>query len=132
MKMRIREWLKEKKKHGGEAGVTLIEAAVAVLLLGGGILTMVLCMSGGAFAVQANDQEVTAQGLARTQLEYIKEYPYDAEATTYPTITAPEGYEITVTVEEVPDTTESIQKITVEVTRNDISVLTVEDYKVDR
>ena len=132
MKKKIGEWLKFKLRSGGERGVALIEAAVAAALLGGGVLTMVLSMSGGVMAVQENDQEVTAQALARTQLEYTKEYPYDPDAETYPTVDAPEGYSIVVTVAAVPDTTSGIQKITVDIERAENTILSIEDYKVDR
>lgn len=132
MSVRLKKWLKEKINIRGEQGVSLVEAAVTVVLLGGAVLAMILSISGGALAVQVNDEQVTAQALARTQMEYIKEYPYDPDATTYPTITAPADYDITVTVGAVPDTTDTIQKITVDIARNEITLLTVENYKEDR
>jgi hypothetical protein len=130
--MKIRDWLKSKIIHGSERGVTLVEAAVTVLLLGGGVLTMVLTMSGGVMAVQVNDEEVTAQGLARTQMEYTKEYLYNTGATTYPKVAAPDSYNITVSVAAVPLATNNIQKITVNVSREGNSILSIQDYKVNR
>ncbi len=130
--MNICQWLKAKINIGSERGVTLVEAAVAVLILGGGVLMMVLGMSDGAMAVQQNDEQVTAQGLARTQMEYIKEYPYDPDATTYPAVAAPDGYGITVSVAAVPETNTEIQKVTATITRNGNTVLTIQDYKVNR
>lgn len=132
MKKNIRKSLKTGTGNRGEQGVTLIEAAIAVLLLGGVVLTMVLSLSGGAMAVNVNDTEVTAQGIARTQMEYVKAYPYDADAVTYPIVTAPAKYDITVTVAAVPDTNTDIQKVTVDVARGGNTILTVEDYKVNR
>ena len=117
---------------GGEGGITLVEAAVCILLLGGGVLTMVLTMSGGALAVQENDEEVTAQGLARSEMEYIKEYPYNPLADTYPAIDAPDDYTIGVTVAGVPDTNANIQKVTAVITRAGKTVFTIQDYKVNR
>jgi type II secretory pathway pseudopilin PulG len=115
-----------------ETGLTLVESLVAIAILGGGVLTLVLAMSGGALAVQENDQMVTAQSLARSQLEYTKSYPYDADATTYPAVSAPDGYSVTVGVSAVPDTDNDIQKITVSVSLQGDVIMTTEDYKVNR
>lgn len=115
-----------------ERGISLTEAAIAVFLLGGAVLTMVLGMTTGAMSEQKDEMLVTAQGLARTQIEYVKEYAYDADATTYPAVSAPDGYTIDVTVASVPDTGESIQKITADIIFNGDIVFTLHDYKVDR
>jgi type II secretory pathway pseudopilin PulG len=117
---------------GREAGITLVESLVAIAILGGGVLTLVLAMSGGALAVQENARQAAAQGLARTQLEYTKSYPYDPGATSYPAVSAPEGYSITVGVSSVPGADADIQKITADVSRDGVPVLTAEDYKVNR
>jgi type II secretory pathway pseudopilin PulG len=116
----------------GERGVTLVESLVAIALLGGGVLTMILAMSGGALAVQDNDQQTTAQSLARTQLEYTKSYTYAPGAATYPAVSVPDGYGISVGVTAVPSTNSNIQKITVNVTRDSAVIMTTEDYKVNR
>ena len=118
--------------HVSERGITLVEAAVSILLLGGGVLTMILTMSGGVLAVQVNDEEVTAQALARSQMEYTKEYPYNHLGVTYPTISAPADYDIHVTVQPVPGADTNIQKITAVITRAGQTVFTLQDYKVNR
>lgn len=116
----------------GEKGMTLVESLVAIAMLGGGVLTLVLAMSSGALALQENDQESIAQGLARTQLEYVKNYTYDPGATSYPAVSAPEGYSIVVGVTAVPGTNSNIQKITANVIRDGVIIMTAEDYKVNR
>lgn len=131
--MKITKWLKTKFKYNsGERGFSLIEAAVAVLLLGGCVLTLVMSMSSGVLAVQKDDQVVTAQGLARTQMEYIKAYPFDAGATTYPAVAAPEGYAVAVSVAAVPGASPDIQKVTATVTHGGSIVFKLQDYKVNR
>ncbi len=130
--MKIFKWFSNRINYKNERGVSLLEAAAAVLLLGGGVLTMVMSMSGGALAVQKDDQEVTAQGLARTQMEYVKECPYDVDAETYPSVSAPEGYAVSVSVAAVPEANQDIQKITATVTRAGSAVFTLQDYKVNR
>jgi type II secretory pathway pseudopilin PulG len=116
----------------GERGIALVEALVAIAILGGGVLTMILAMSGGALAVRENDQEVTAQSLARTQMEYVKNYPYDSGATTYPAVSAPTGYSISIGVTPVPGAGTDIQKVTANINRDGTVIMTVEDYKVNR
>ena len=116
----------------GEKGVTLVESLVAIGILGGGVMTLILAMSGGALAIQENDQQAVAQSLARTQIEYIKNYPFDKNATTYPSVSTPEGYGISVEVKEPTDGDNNIQKITAIITRGSAVILTAEDYKVDR
>ncbi len=120
------------RKNGHERGISLTEAAVALMLLAGAVTTLVMGMSSGALAVNKDEQEVTAQGLARTQLEYVKEYAYDADAATYPSVSAPAGYAVTAGVAAVPDTNGNIQKITATVTRGGSTVFTLQDYKVNR
>jgi len=112
-----------------ERGISLVEAVVAVAILGGGVLTMILSVSGGALAVQENDHEVVAQSLARTQMEYIKNAGY---APSYATVSAPAGYNIAVGIGAVPGGNANIQKITVSVTLDGAVIMTVVDYKVNR
>jgi Tfp pilus assembly protein PilV len=131
MKRFLKGLLKTFTKQG-ERGVALVEALVAVAVLGGGILTLVLAMSSGVLAVKENDRQSVAQGLARAQLEYTKSYAYNASATTYPTVSTPDGYGISVAVTTVPDTDSHIQKITAKVTFDGATIMTAEDYKVNR
>ena len=131
--MRIfKGFLKKLSWHCGESGMTLLEALVAIGILGGCVLTMILAMSSGALAVRENGQEVTVQNLARSQMEYIKNYAYSSNATTYPKISVPAGYSISVKVTAVPSTNTNIQKVTANVSRNGTVLMTVTDYKVNR
>jgi len=116
----------------GESGMTLLEALVSIGILGGVVLTMIFGMSGGALAVKENGQELTVQNLARTQMEYIKSYSYTVNATTYPKISAPAGYSISVGVKTVPNTNANIQKVTANVSREGALLMSVTDYKVNR
>jgi type II secretory pathway pseudopilin PulG len=109
-----------------------LESIIAIAILGGAVITLVVTMSGGALAVSENDRQAVAQGLARTQLEYVKNYAFDPGATTYPTVSAPEGYSISVGVTAVPGAGADIQKITANVTRDGAVILSAEDYKVNR
>lgn len=137
---RVRVWVQD------ERGLGLVESLAAVAILGVAVVAFVVALSTGSIAVREGDQEVVAQSLVRAQLEYVKNYPYDPEAATYPyvytydetynpnPITLQEGYDISVGVSSIPeaDGDSDIQKITVTISRNGEDILKVEDYKVYR
>jgi type II secretory pathway pseudopilin PulG len=145
MKTTINQWLvKAKGWLQDEKGVGLVESLVAVAILGIAAVVFVAALSTESIAVREEDQQVVAQSLAQAQLEYVKSYPYDSGATTYPyvdtygatynpnPVTLPEGYTISVEVASIPDTDTDIQKITVTISREGDDILIVEDYKVNR
>lgn len=132
--MSINQWLARAKAClvWGERGFGLVETLAAVAILGVVVVAFVVGLSSGTIAVREGNQELVAQSLAQTQLEYVKDYPYDSAATTYPTVDTPEGYSICVEVGSIPDTDTDIQKIMVTISRDEEDILTVEDYKVNR
>jgi Tfp pilus assembly protein PilV len=121
-----------KKRAQDQGGLGLVETLVAMAILGTSVVAFVVALSTGSIAVGEQGEEIVAQSLVRTQLEYTKSYPYDAEATTYPVVDSPDGYTISVAVASVPDTDADIQKITVTVFRESENIVTIEDYKVNR
>ena len=131
MKM-IQRIIKEKIRNRGESGMTMLEAIISIGILGGCVLTFIFAMSGGALTVRENGQETTVQNLARNQMEYIKDYTYNASATTYPKISTPPEYSISVGVTSVPDTNSNIQKVSANISRNSELLMTVSDYKRNR
>jgi len=143
----IKRWFRRiKTRFQDETGIGLVESLAAVAILGIAATSFVLSLSTGAIAVREDDQIVVAQSLAHTQLEYVKNFPYDPEATTYPyvytydedynpnPITLPEGYSMSVVASSIPQASgdTDIQKITVTVSRDGVNLMTVEDYKVRR
>ena len=124
-----------KKLKSSEAGVTLIETLVALALLG---LITVAFLSGLATTAKATliaDERATAESLARSQIEYVKNQDYinyDApEHEDYLTVT-PLDSSYSIDPPTITSIDVGIQKITVTVTRGDKTVLTVDAYKVDR
>ncbi|MDD5509367.1 MAG: type II secretion system protein [Dehalococcoidales bacterium] len=134
-----------------EKGFTLIMVLVAIAILG--LIAVIFAggISTGAKSVFVSDERVTAESLARSQLESIKNQTYiyysDDPHDTYDIISTPEGYIINLDVAPFdPDTStpysesdgvfdgdDGIQKITVTVDHHDKeAVFTLEDYKVDR
>ena len=91
------------------------------------------------------DRQNTAQSIAQSQIESIKYSDYIDFSETghddYALITTPSGYSVAVTTTPLdPDDgqalptgeDEGLQKITVTVSQNSETVLTLEDYKVER
>ena len=130
----INKWLAGAKAClvGNERGFGLVETLAAVAILGVAVVAFVLGLSTGSITVREGNQGLVAQSLAQTQLEYVKDYPYDPAATTYPTVDTPEGYSIGVEAGSIPDADTDIQRITVTISRDGEAILTVKDYKVNR
>jgi prepilin-type N-terminal cleavage/methylation domain-containing protein len=126
------QWLSKLKAFEDEKGLTLVESLVTVAIVGVALVAFAVALSTGSIAVWENDQEVAAQSLARTQMEYIKGLPYDSGANTYPTVNATDNYSISVAVTSVPDSDSNIQKVTANISRDGLVLLTIEDYKVNR
>jgi type II secretory pathway pseudopilin PulG len=115
-----------------QRGIGLVETLIAVAILGTAIVAFVISLSVGSLAANALDKQTIAQGLAQTQMEYIKNYAYNPGATTYPVLTPPATYSVTVSVSAVPGANVNIQKIMVTVSKDGVSLVTVTDYKVNR
>ena len=130
----INKWLAGAKAClvGDERGFGLVETLAAVAILGVAVVALVIGLSTGSITVREGNQGLVAQSLAQTQLEYVKDYPYDPAATTYPTVDTPEGYSIGVEAGSIPDADTDIQRITVTISRDGEAILTVKDYKVNR
>ena len=121
-----------KKGYVKQLGLGLVETLVSVAILGTSVVAFVVALSTGSIAVGHQEREVTAQGLAQSQMESTKSYPFDPGAVTYPAITAPAGYSIDVRVAPVPDADADIQKITVTISQEEQALLSVADYKMNR
>ena len=129
------------KLKGNETGLSLIETLVALAILGS---IAVVFLSGLATAAKATliaDKRATAESLARSAMEDVKNQSYinydDPGHVNYVFIMPPDdpNYEVEISADRIDEDTgqaQGIQKITVTVNRDDKSVLTVEDYRVDR
>ena len=136
-----------KKLRGNETGLSLIEILVALAILGS---IAVVFLSGLATAAKATlivDKRATAESITRSEMEYVKSQDYVIAPWLYELPTTPpmwdashtlpagyNGYTVNVTAELLDghESDDGIQKITVTVNRDNKSVLTIEDYKVDR
>lgn len=121
-----------------ERGAGLVEVLVAVAIMAIILTIFLSALSTGSLATRVVWERVTAENIARSQLEYIKDYgTYNTVTETtpgaYPTITsiAP-GYTITVTASPITATNFDIQLITVTVFYDGEPTFTIEEYKVNR
>jgi prepilin-type N-terminal cleavage/methylation domain-containing protein len=119
-----------------EKGFTLLEAAAALAILG--ILAAAFLSGiGTSFkAAGVNSRQTMAQSLAISELEYVKNCPYEPSATQYAvdgTIDVPEGYTIPPPeVDFLHGSEDGIQKVTIKVEYAGAEVFSIDTYKVDR
>ena len=129
-----------------EGGESLAEVLVAVAIIAIVLSGFLAALSTGTLGVGVVRERVTAQNLARAQLECIKDLPYirSAYPITYATACAATqlsayAVELSISYWLSPSFTadplddNGMQWITVTVYHNnDESVFTIEDYKVSR
>jgi len=136
---------------GRSRGFSLIELVIAIALIGIIGVTILTALSGATLALIIADQRATAESLARTQIEFVKNSDYDYVLESGHPVYAldpgiqplPSGYSVaTVAVrlnqDENPNDDDGIQLITVTVTyytlRADNAMreqtYILEDYKV--
>lgn len=113
-----------------EKGFTLIEVLVALAILGIIGTGFLMALATASKAIIIADERTTAESLARSQMEYVKNQAYidysESGHDDYDLITNTEGFDIELLVEPVQT---GLQKITVTVSRDGKEVITLEDYK---
>ena len=114
-------------------GFAFLETVVALALLGVVAAVFLNSIGTAAKATMVAEGEVTAESLARCEMEYIKSCAYQDSATEYPlapTLNIPNRWSMPEpTVEALDD---GIQKVTITVQRDGNSELSVVMHKVDR
>jgi len=139
--------------RGSSRGIGLIEVLIALALLGIIAITFLSGLSTASMALIIADERATAESLARSQMEFVKNQPYfdysESGHENYDGICDViecEGYTVEVVAEPIDPETgqpyneeegvfagdDGIQKITVTVRRDDKAVITMEGYKVER
>lgn len=121
------------KAMRSERGVGLVETLVAVAVLGLALTVLVVGVSTGSLGVATTEERVTAENLARSQLEYTKSLEYVTAPGAYPIVTpAAADYSLSVQTASIPDADSDIEKVTVTVARGGETLMVVEGFKVDR
>jgi len=120
-------------ERSGEKGASLVESLIAVAILAVAVTTFLVAFSSGSLAVGKADKKVTAENLARSQLESTKSQAYLVAPASYNTITPlPAGYSISSDATSIIGRDENIEKITVTVERDGKVLVVLEDFKLNR
>lgn len=132
-----------RRAQNGQRGLTLIEVLIALGILGAVAVVYLASMSTSSTAVMVNQEQVTGENLAKSQMEYIKRQAYDAVNDppvynkTIPQDMLDQGYDIVMPITaqrmnpklDDPNNDDGLQKITITVTHNGEKVYTLEGYK---
>lgn len=133
------------KNNGSqESGFALIDALVAVIVLGMVAAVFIVGLSSVSRADFIINGRSGAESLARSQMESIKAQDYVSFAIPghgdYDLISVPTAYTIEVTTVPIerstgqalgPEQDNGVQLITVTVKRDDESIITLESFKVN-
>jgi len=140
--------------QGSSRGFTLIEVVIAIALIGIIAVAVLSALSTASISLIIADKRATAESLARSQMEYVKNQDYidysesgheDYDVICVVIMVCPEDYTVEVVAEPIdPDTyqpypyiegegrfqqDDGIQKITVIVSYDGKAVITMEGYK---
>jgi type II secretory pathway pseudopilin PulG len=126
-----------------ERGLALTEALVTMAITGMVIAAFLFSMSTTSKAVIISQRLVTAENLAKSQIEYLRSQPYDEahDPPQYGGLPAgdiPDGFTV-VTISERLDpkgdgltTDDGLQKLTVVVNYDGAEAFRLEDYRMKR
>jgi len=122
---------------GRESGVTFLETVVALAILGVIAVTFLNGLTTASKSTFIADEQTTAESLAQSQIEWVKNADYSYNATTYSPAAMPAGkdyinYSVLIMASPLHDPDDGIQKIIVAVQHSDKGVIKLEGYKVDR
>ncbi len=129
--------------HCDERGQALVEELIALAILALSMGIILTSIYTGTAGVKAKHQQVSAEVLARSQLELIIDAPYSANpvSSPYPSVTPVSGYSVSVNIEYWRAFSgtfiswvwnDGMQKITVSVSGSEGVILDLTCYKVDR
>lgn len=128
-----------------ERGMTLIEIIVALGILAAVAVVFLLGITTSSKAVMTSRERVSVDSLAKSQLEFIKSQPYDADMDhnppqyqELPAAQIPDGYDIAINAERLDPkedglgNDDGLQQVTIAISYNGEQVFTLSGYKVNQ
>ena len=117
--------------------MSFLETLIALAVLGIISVAFLSGLSTTSRAAVISDRRVTAESLARSQMEAVKQVPYVSGASQYTPTQIPSdesytGFSVTITAEPLESPDDGVQKITVTVLRFGTDFYVLQGYKVDR
>lgn len=120
------------KAAGSQRGFMLVEAAVAIGIVGTATLTTLGFISAAANAETHNSIETTAAWVAASQAEYVGQAPFVPTSGQYAAVPAPSGFAVANSTAAYPGGDGAIQAVTIVVSYQGSEVLSTEIVKVNR
>jgi len=126
------------KLFRGQTGFSLIEVTFAVGLLAIIGVVFIGSLNTAYRSVGVLDEKIQAEALARSQMEYIKDSPYNDSGNYTVTVDLPTQYSMSINVQDITPTPtlqeNTLQEIKVSVSRptgeGDRPIFSVSTYKV--
>lgn len=130
-------WQRIEKINRKELGITFMETVIALAILGVVSVTFINGLTSASKSVFLADEKTTAESLAQSQIEWVKDASYSYNATAYSSAPIPGGkdylnYSAIITAEALHNPDDGIQKVTVTIMHNSKALVHLEGYKADR
>lgn len=115
-----------------QRGVVLVEALVALAIMGSATTATLASLSSGALTTSRTSLRSTADWIATSEANLINEAAYQATPGTYADVTPPTDFAVTNATSPVVGGDAQIQTVTITVSYQGKVLLTTEILKVDR
>ena len=114
-----------------------METVIALAILGVVSVCFLNGLTSASKSVFIADERTTAESLAQSQMEWVRNASYSYNATAYSSAPIPGGkdyqhYSTLIAAESLHTPDEGIQKVTVTIIRDSKELVHLEGYKVDR
>ncbi len=137
MHLYLRKKSRPKSIRNGESGLTCIETLIALAVLAAIAVPFLLGLATASKGAFIDDEHATAESLAQSQMEWVKNLDYVYGTTQYSAASIPDGgdynnFSVEVLAEPPHSPDDGIQKIIIDIRHSGEAVITLESYKVDR
>lgn len=124
---------------GRDHGFALIEAVLAIVIVATVAIGLVTAMASSSRVAARGNESITLLQLVRSEIEVLKQAPFNQDPAAYPIISAPEGFTVSISAVDPgisytyppplgTTLTNVVQKITV-TAAGDFSQMSIAFYK---